>query len=176
MPSEIAPRARAAVRRVLATLATAAAGGALLAGCSGGTVSLQPAAAANDPACAAVSVRLPETVADQPRRDTDAQATAAWGDPASILLRCGIDPIGPTTLPCTTVNGVDWVADDSQAPLYRFISYGRVPTVEVVIDGDASVSSSSALVDLALAVETLPVERACTSATDMELDEEPDAG
>ena len=72
-----------------------------LTGCTS-TVSLEPAPDANDPACAEVTVRLPDDLAGQSRRWTDAQATGAWGEPAAVLLTCGVEPPGPTTLPCQT--------------------------------------------------------------------------
>lgn len=130
-------------RRALATSALAAAG-LVLSGCAG-TVAMQPAPAANDPACAAVSVRLPETIAGQERRWTDAQATGAWGDPATVLLTCGVTVPGPSELSCQTVEGVDWLVDESEAPeYYRFTTFGRSPAVEVYIDYDV-VGSADAL-------------------------------
>ena len=127
---------------------------ALLAGCSS-TVSMTPAKAANDPACAAVTVRLPDSVDGQSRRWTDAQATGAWGDPATVLVTCGVAERGPSTLPCDTRAGVDWLIDDSDAPHYRFTTFGRSPAVEVYLDYD-EVSGSQVLTDLGPAVGQLP--------------------
>ena len=106
-----------------------------LAGCAG-TVSLTPADNANDPACAAVSVRLPASVAGQDRRWTDAQSTTAWGSPASIILTCGLTPPGPSTLPCRSLDGIDWLVDESQAAddRYTFTTFGRDPAVQVYLD------------------------------------------
>lgn len=105
-----------------------------LAACAG-TVSLEAADNAGDPACADVSVRLPQTIAGQERRWTDAQATGAWGTPSAVLLTCGVDVPGPTELTCQTVEGVDWIVDESQAPdFYTFTTFGRTPAVEVYID------------------------------------------
>lgn len=129
-----------------------------LAGCST-TVSMEPAPDANDPACADVTALLPGTLAGEPRRWTDAQATGAWGDPAAVLLTCGVEPIGPTTLPCQTVSGVDWVIDESEAPRYRVTTFGRVPAVEVYLDNDV-VSSADVLEDLSLLVSRLPSDGA----------------
>jgi hypothetical protein len=138
--------------------------GACLTGCSS-TVSLQPAANANDPSCAAVSVRLPDSVDGQQRRWTDAQATAAWGDPASVILTCGVPELGPTTLPCTPVNGVDWVIDESDAPRYRVTTFDRTPAVEVYLDNDV-VSSAQVLDRLSQVVTVLPQNGSvCTDAT-----------
>ncbi|WGD38394.1 DUF3515 family protein [Lysinibacter sp. HNR] len=146
----------------------------LLAGCAG-DVALQPAANANDPACADLMVQLPKTLADMPKRSTNAQSTSAWGNPANVLLYCGITPSGPTELPCTTINGVDWITDDSRAPLYRFEAYGRSPGLEVVIDTEGFVDTagtipivpSNVLVDLEMSAKKLPQERSCTSARDL---------
>jgi hypothetical protein len=63
----------------------------------------------------------------------DAPSVAAWGDPA-IIARCGLDPLGPTTDECVTVDGVDWVVrrltDGSAAT-----TYGRDPAIEVLVPG-----------------------------------------
>jgi hypothetical protein len=138
--------------------------GALLAGCVS-TVSLQAADQANDPACADVSVRLPDRVDGQQRRWTDAQATGAWGDPASVILTCGLAPPGPTTLPCQSVNGVDWIIDESDAPRYRVTTFGRTPAVEIYLDNDV-VSSAAVLDTLSQVVSVLPADGSvCTDAS-----------
>lgn len=159
-------RARTASRLIAATT-LAAATASLLSGCSP-AVSFEQAADADNPDCAYVTVALPQTVADLPKRDTDAQATGAWGSPASILLRCGVEVPGPTTLECTTVNGVDWIIDDSDAPNYRFTTYGRDPAIEVIVDSDV-VHGSTALVDLEPAVSNVPEKpfAACTGVDDV---------
>jgi hypothetical protein len=151
-------------RRFLAIMLGATTAAAALAGCAS-TVSMQPADAANDPACADVSVGLPGTLAGEPRRWTDAQATAAWGDPASVLFTCGLEPLGPTTLPCQTVNGVDWVIDETDAPKYRVTSFGRVPAVEVYLDNDV-VASAEVLDALSLVVSRLPADGSTCVARD----------
>lgn len=132
-----------------------------LAGCAG-DVPLDAAVNANDPACADVIVRLPQTVADLEQRTTNAQSTGAWGDPAGVLLRCGIEPSGPTTDECVNVNGIDWIIDRSNPPLYRFEAYGRTPGLEVIVDSEQA-SGTATVVDLASVVSILPQERQCTS-------------
>lgn len=135
---------------------------ALLAGCAP-TVALEPADDAINPLCAEVSVRLPEAVAELPQRLTNAQATGAWGEPAAIILRCGVPSPAPTAaLPCITVEGIDWLRDDKNDPSFVFTTYGRTPAVEVIINGD-EVSGLSALTDLAPAVGRLPVEGSCVT-------------
>ncbi len=136
-----------------------------LTGCSG-TVSMTAAPDANNPECAVVTVRLPDKVADKPKRETDAQATGAWGDPSAVLLTCGFPKPGPTTMPCVTINDVDWIEDDSRKPLYTYTTFGREPAVQVAIDSDA-VSGSTALVDLSAAVSVLPVTGKCLSPIDV---------
>jgi hypothetical protein len=98
------------------------------------TVALTPAVDATNAKCADVIVHLPQTVASKAIRQTDAQATSAWGDPAAIILRCGVTPPGPTTEVCYTVKGVDWIIDSSRQPVYTFTTFGRTPAVQVVID------------------------------------------
>jgi hypothetical protein len=143
--------------------ATVLLAGGLLTGCTS-TVSLQPADSANDPACADVTVRLPDTVDGQPRRWTDAQATGAWGDPASVIITCGVAEIGPTTLPCQSVNGVDWVIDETDAPRYRVTTFDRTPAVEVYLDNDV-VSSAQVLDRLSQIVSVLPQNgQVCTES------------
>ncbi|HWM15402.1 MAG TPA: DUF3515 domain-containing protein [Microbacterium sp.] len=137
------------------------AGGALLAGCST-TVSLQPADDANNPGCADVMVRLPDSVGGEPRRWTDAQATAAWGEPASVLLTCGVTPPGPTESKCIEIGGVDWIVDESAAPNYLVTTYGRTPAVEVFYDNRV-VSGNDVLDRLATSVSILTVDGECTS-------------
>ncbi|MFB2556884.1 DUF3515 family protein [Herbiconiux liangxiaofengii] len=158
-------RRRTRPRRLAMLLLTAAASGIALSGCAA-TVSLEPAADATDPSCADVIVRLPDTVADQQRRTTDAQGTGAWGDPASVLLHCGVPVSGPTSLPCANVNGVDWIVDNSNDPTYVFTTYGRTPAVEVVLDYDV-VGGTSALDDLRAAVSSIPQTDQCIDANDV---------
>ena len=115
---------------------------------------MEPAPDAAAPECAEVSVRLPSTVDGLELRLTNAQATGAWGTPAGVLLRCGVPTPGPTSAECRSINDIDWIVDDSQAPTYRFTSYGRTPAVEVIVDSDVA-SGTNALIDLTDAVATV---------------------
>ena len=132
-----------------------------LSGCAS-TVNLEPAEGSNDPACAEVMVRLPSQLGGLEERYTNAQATAAWGDPAAVLLRCGLEPVEVSPLPCVTAGGIDWLVDDALAPSYRFISYARYPAVEVIVDSD-NASGITSLEGLAAAVAQLPASKACTA-------------
>ena len=100
-------------RRAVAALAALAVTVLALTGCAA-TVSLTPAAHANDPACAAIMVRLPGDLGGQSRRWTDAQATAAWGTPSRGIFSCGVD--------------------ESEQPRFRITSYGRTPAVQLYLD------------------------------------------
>ncbi|CAN5223210.1 DUF3515 domain-containing protein [soil metagenome] len=128
------------------------------------TVAMEPAAQATDPGCAEVIVRL-TTVNDLPQRETNAQATAAWGDPTSVLLRCGVAQPAPSTQ-CNSFDGVDWITDDSNDPRYVFTTYGRDPAVQVVIDTDLVNGEAKVLTDLANAVGSIPQTKECTDPDD----------
>ena len=79
-----------------------------------------------------------------------------------MLLTCGLEPPAPSTLPCQTAGGVDWLIDDAEAPNYRFTTYGRTPALEVYLDYD-EVSARTVLDTLGTAVQQLPSSgAACT--------------
>lgn len=159
------------VRRSLVTGLVVLAG--VLTGCSS-SVTLEPAALSNDPRCADVIVRLPSTVDGQERRWTDAQATGAWGDPSAVLLTCGLEPPGPSTLRCITVSGVDWLVDETESPRFRLTTYGRSPAVELYVDNTV-VSPNDVLAALAGSVGQLPKNAQCT-APEAPVDEQESAG
>ncbi len=155
-----APRLRSAA--LIATATTF-----LVGGCAA-IVSLPAADDANNPGCAAVSVRLPDVIDTLPQRETDAQATGAWGDPVAVILRCGVEVPGPSTLPCIEIpgSGVFWLRDDSEAPHYLFTSYGRDPAIAVEVDSDV-ISPGIALDELSDAVSFLPTNgRECLDLED----------
>ncbi|WP_240640709.1 DUF3515 family protein [Microbacterium sp. 10M-3C3] len=97
------------------------------------TVSLEAARDANHPSCAALTVSLPQRVAGQDRRWTDAQATGAWGSPAAIIMTCGVEPTAPSELPCYDLGGVDWLALPQDESVQRAVTFGREPAVEVAV-------------------------------------------
>lgn len=149
--------------RSAAVAATATAAAAVLTGCTA-PVAMQPGPDANNPLCAEVSVQLPDTLDGKERRQTDAQATGAWGEPAAVLLTCGVEPPGPTTIPCTEVDGVDWIVEDEGDFRFRVTTFGREPAVQLYIDTsvDTGVSSSVVLEALSRTVGQLPVDGVCT--------------
>ena len=141
-------------------LAAALAAGTLaLTGCSA-TVSLDPAADANNPACANVVVRLPDSIDNNAKRQTNSQSTAAWGEPTSVILRCGLPEVTVSKLTCVTASGIDWLVDESKKPSYRFITFARKPAIEVIVDSQ-KVSGVSALDELSQAVSQIPATDKC---------------
>ena len=163
MPSR--PSARLAGARAL----TCALVVPLLGGCAS-AVPVSPAEHATDPDCAALLIATPDTLGDGlERRRTTAQASTAWGDPA-VVLRCGLEPPGPTTDRCETVGtpggpSVDWlVVPESAEPAedapdepaaaepgtgtdWTFVTYGRVPAVEVYVPAAAAAVYSTSFLD-----------------------------
>jgi len=125
------------------------------------TVNLDAAPLANDPACAEISVRLPDVIGDQAKRITNAQATGAWGNPTSVILRCGLEPAAVSKLNCVTSSEVDWLVDESEAPSYRFITFGRSPATEVIVDSKV-VAGVTALDSVAEAVKNIPATKKCS--------------
>ena len=65
--------------------------------CTGRVATVEAAPHAADPACAPAMVAMPDALGDLDLRPTDSQATAVWGDPAAVVLRCGAEVPGPTT-------------------------------------------------------------------------------
>jgi uncharacterized protein YceK len=131
----------------------------LLTGCSA-TVHLQPAEEANSGTCAKLQVRLPDTLDGLGIRTTDAQSTAAWGEPAAVLYRCGLPEVKLSTFKCVTSEGVDWLVDDSAEPSYRFITFGRNPASEVIIDSNKAVGVN-VLDQLASTIKLQPATANC---------------
>lgn len=130
---------------------------------------MQPAKDANNPACAEITSRLPKTISGLERRWTDAQSTGAWGDPSAILMTCGLETPGPSTLPCRAFDGVDWLVDESQASenRYTLTTFGRSPAVQIYLDYSAASSADVAQALGPLIRSYLPATGAvCTSASD----------
>ncbi len=111
--------------------------------------------------CAAVMADLPETVLDQPRRTVEPGAlSAAWGDP-TITLKCGVDKppgLGDAS-ECFEVNGVGWFAEQAEGG-YLFTTIGRSAYVQVGVPTRYA-PEATALVDVAEAVQKVPLERPC---------------
>ena len=151
------------LRRALVVLVTATLSATLMlstSACSA-TVPLESAEFANSYACAEFSVRLPDEIELLPKRTTDAQATAAWGDPTAVIARCGLPKVTVSQLRCITAAEIDWLVDESKAPVYRFISFGRNPATEIIVDSRRA-SGASALEGLSDAVAKTPQTVRCS--------------
>jgi hypothetical protein len=161
-----------------ATLAIAAATATfavtVLSGCAA-TVALEPAGDATNARCASVIVQLPDTVSTLTQRQTNAQGTGAWGEPADILLRCGVPVPDPTSsLPCVTVDGIDWLRKADPKEVFVFTTYGRDPAVAVTINSkDVKADGNQALNDLAIAVATIPAKHRCVAPSEVIQDGQP---
>lgn len=143
----------------------------VLTGCAA-RVSVPVAPDADDPACATLVLALPQRLAGLPGLRTTSQATAAWGEARSaVVLRCGVEPPGPTTDQCVTADdgttSVDWVAvpgpagPDGSSP-WTFTTYGRVPAVEVRVPAAVTATrSTSFLLELGPAIATVEATRRC---------------
>lgn len=122
------------MRRALisAGLVTAA---SLLAGCASPLV-VDPAPYAADPDCARVMLAMPGVVGGQEVRQTTSQATSAYGEEFPIVVRCGVEPPGPTTDEClaveTRVGVTDWVLVD-RGDAWVATAFGRSPALELVV-------------------------------------------
>ncbi|MDP5228558.1 MULTISPECIES: DUF3515 domain-containing protein [Arthrobacter] len=151
------------------TSAVILATGAVLAlsACSS-TVDVTAADDAANPACAPMMVTLPDQLADANRRQTNAQATAAWGDPSQVILRCGVTPPGPTTDSCVDVNGVDWVIKPGKdgSSIYTLTTFGRTPAVELLLDNN-KISSATVLATLASPVAKIKATGKCVGQEDL---------
>ena len=153
------------IARAVVSAVTAVALALTLGACSS-TVPLEAASDANNPGCADVTVRLPDTVAGEKRRETNAQATGAWGSPPSVLLYCGVAVPSASTQRCIQVDGIYWLVNGDAAPSYVLTSYGREPAIDVVVDTKV-VGATPALMDLARAVSyTRPNGHECTDLSD----------
>ncbi|UJP39491.1 DUF3515 family protein [Cellulomonas palmilytica] len=145
---------------------------ATLAGCAS-AVATTAGPYATDPVCAQVVLATPDELSDLERRDTDAQATTAWGDGSgAVVLRCGVEPLGPTTDRCETVESpdgtsVDWVVvasdpDDEAGTDWTFTTYGRVPAVQLLVPAAIARTHPTSFLDaLGPAVQHTARERGC---------------
>ena len=134
----------------------------MAAGCAG-AVDVDPAPGAAEQGCAEVMATLRgggyDDLAGRERRSTGAQSTAAWGDPP-VVLRCGVEPPGPTTDPCLHVDGVDWVVRETKEWTV-FTTYGRRPALEVSLPAEDREGTDALLAAVGRLAEELPQVRRC---------------
>jgi hypothetical protein len=150
---------------MLAAAAAAAAAGLALSGCSP-VVDVAPAKDAANAACAPMMLALPDAIGEAKLRKTNSQATAAWGDPSLVVLRCGVNVPGPTTDRCVTVNGVDWVIKEGDT-VWTLTTFGREPATEILMDID-KISSATVLADLAVPAAKITATRNCVGREDLQ--------
>jgi hypothetical protein len=138
-----------------------------LGGCAR-TIGVEVAPNAADPKCAEVMLAVPDELGpDLPKIQTNAQATAAWGEPgAAVTMRCGVDQVGPAA-DCQAVDSgdgtaVDWIVTTDGADTWSFVTYGREPAVEVIVPPAVTENHSTSFVtDLADAVTQVPATKEC---------------
>lgn len=110
---------------------------------------------------------MPDELGGLAKRETNAQGTAAWGEPERILLTCGVAVPAASELPCVEVEGVYWLRDGTRDPLFVFTSYGREPAIDVAIENTDDIAPGVVLSDLSTAVGfTEPNGRECTDIED----------
>lgn len=121
---------------------------------------VQPADDASNPLCAEMMVQLPQEISGQALRKTNSQATAVWGEPSQLVLRCGVVPPAPSSDPCVSVNGVDWLAKEGEKN-WTLTTYGRTPATELLFDPQ-QIPSSTVLATMSGAAAKIPAQRQCT--------------
>jgi hypothetical protein len=132
------------------------------------TIGVEVAPNAADPKCAEVMLAVPEELGpDLPKLRTDAQATAAWGEPGgAVTMRCGVTQVGPVA-DCQHVDSgdgtaVDWIVTTDDEGTWSFVTYGREPAVEVIVPPAVTEDhSTSFIADLADAVTQVPATKEC---------------
>ncbi|MEU4386182.1 DUF3515 family protein [Promicromonospora sp. NPDC023805] len=138
-----------------------------LGGCAR-TIGVEVAPNAADPKCAEVMLAVPDELGpDLPKLSTNAQATAAWGEPgAAVTMRCGVAQVGPAA-DCQHVDSgdgtaVDWIVTTDDAGTWSFVTYGREPAAEVIVPPAVTENhSTSFIADLADAVTQVPATKEC---------------
>ena len=153
--------------RFVPALTAAALALVALSGCAR-AIGVEVAPQAADPKCAEVLLAVPDELgAGLPKVPTDAQATAAWGEPGgAVTMRCGVAQAGPSA-DCQQVDSgdgttVDWIVTTDSAGTWSFVTYGREPAVEVIVPpADTENRSTSFIADLAGAVTQGPATKEC---------------
>lgn len=122
---------------------------------------------ADHPDCALPILLMPDEIGELSKRTTSSQGTRGWGEPASVIARCGVAEPAPTTDPCVNVDGVDWVQVRGDEDTWQFVTYGRSPAVEVLVTPSV-VSGATALASLSSAVSEIEQTAQCVSVEDAE--------
>lgn len=97
---------------------------------------VEPADFAADPRCASMMLAVPHEVGGLRMRSTSSQATTAYGDDPSLIVRCGVAPPGPSEDRCiaveTPTSSQDWLISETDEA-WLAVSFGRSPALEVTI-------------------------------------------
>jgi len=79
---------------------------------------------------------IPDELGGLSLRDTSSQATAAYGDEAMIIVRCGVEPPGPSSERCVAIETAsasqDWLVTETD-DTWIAVAFGRSPATEVTI-------------------------------------------
>ena len=133
------------------------------------TIDVPAGVDAANPLCAKTVLVTPTEVGGLPKVKASSQATAAWGEPgAAITLRCGVEQpaigVGNCQEIVVRIGGVetsfDWITDSDENG-WTFTTYGREPAVAVQVPASVEGQPTAPLVDLAGAVNELPVTKRC---------------
>lgn len=152
-----------------------------LAGCAR-SVNVDAGEFAPDPICGQVILALPNQLAGLEQVPATAQSAVAWGS-GEIVVRCGVSPPPPSEDRCISVTSsagvtVDWINPEAGSALippharaesgsWTFITYGRVPAVELVVRAESGVEDQPDVLNaISLAVSHAPAERFCVGATE----------
>lgn len=136
-------------RPVHRTRLLAAAGLTLITLTSCGTVQVPAGPDGSDPLCAQISVSAPQELLGLQRQETSSQGTVAWGTGEdTVVMRCGVEPPGPTTDLCTTLKDendieTDWIVRDQDDVVF-YTSYGREPAVDISVPRSVAPDQPSA--------------------------------
>jgi hypothetical protein len=114
---------------------------------------------AKDPACARIADGYPDRLGGAGRDPVTFEGLAVWGR-GTVELRCGLRPPAPTTEPCVSVDGVDWVWREQAGDRRYLVTYGRSPAVEVSI-ADSVTRLDAVLLDLSHLVAPIRAGAKC---------------
>jgi hypothetical protein len=90
----------------------------------------------SSPECKPVLSTAPIRLLGELQRETTPRdaAAIAWGDPPIVLV-CGIDHDAPPDAQVLTIEGIDWVAEATDAGTV-FTTLSQVPTIQVRVPVD----------------------------------------
>ncbi len=122
---------------------------------------VRPGAQSGNAHCGRMTENAPAKLAGHPKHATKLAGVALWGD-SNIVLRCGVTGIGPTSDPCFSADGVDWVIDTARSTDTQKVitTYGRTPATEVTVT-HASKTPDEVLVELSALITPIAQTSQC---------------